>query len=209
MDAVAEGSAAKPPASRRYDLYFREGPSGGIVWRYRDAGITLSPAGMEWRTAGEHRFTDWSTIDTIRVQTGHIPKSGAFGSCEITFRNGRKLTVNNLNSWGSPDASRLDDYAEFLQDLHAHLGEADRQRIRFIAGMTEGRQLFGKAAVVIGGAFFVLLPLVLLVVTGEVKALFIMLGGAAFIVPAFRTVRRNEPRSYDPLRLDDDLFPHT
>ena len=209
MDAIAEGGVPKPPTKRHYDLHFREGPAGGIIWRYRDAGVALSAAGMEWRTAVERRSTDWSTIDTIRVQTGHIPKSGYFGSCQISFRNGRMLTVTSLDSWGRADPGRYDDYAEFLQDLHAHLGEPDRKRIRFVAGMTEGRQMFGKVAVFIGGAFFILLPLVLLVITGEIKALFITLGGAAFIVPVYRTMKRNEPRTYDPAHLDDDLFPHT
>ena len=209
MDAIAEGSAPKPPTKRHYDLHFREGPAGGLVWRYRDAGVALSPTGMEWRAQGQQRFTDWSTIDTIRVQTGHIPKSGYFGSCQITFRNGRMLTVNSLDSWGRADPGRYDDYAEFLQDLHAHLGDADKKRIRFVAGMTEGRQMFGKVAVFIGGAFFIALPLVLLLITGEIKALFITLAGAAFIVPAFKTMKKNEPRTYDPARLDDDLFPHT
>jgi hypothetical protein len=209
MDAVAGDSAPKQQVRRHYDLYFREGPGGGFVWRNRDSGVTLSPTGMEWRSRGQQRFTDWSTIHQIRVQTGHIPKSGYFGSCEVTFRNGRKLTVTSLDSWGSADTGRLDDYAEFLQDLHAHLGEADKKRIRFVAGMTEGRQIFGKVAAVIGGAFFVLLPLVLLLITGEIKALFIMLGGAAFIFPVFRVMKRNEPRTYNPDHLDDDLFPHT
>jgi hypothetical protein len=119
------------------------------------------------------------------------------------------LTVTSLDSWGSADAARLDDYAEFLQDLHSHLGEADKKRIRFIAGMTEGRQMFGKVAVFIGGAFFILLPLVLLLITREIQALFITLAGAAFIIPAFKTMKKNEPRTYDPDHLDDGLFPHT
>ena len=208
MDAIAEGDP-KSGTKRHYDLHFREGPAGGFVWRYRDSGITLSPAGMEWRAEGQQRFTDWSTIDTIRIQTGHIPKSGYFGSCQVTFRNGRMLTVNSLDSWGRADPGRYDDYAEFLQDLHAHLGEADKKRISFVAGMTEGRQLFGKVAVFIGGAFFIVLPLVLLLITGEIETLFITLAGAAFIIPAFRTMRKNEPRTYNPDRLDDDLFPHT
>lgn len=209
MEADVPGNAASPQQRRHYDLHFREGPAGGLVWRYRDAGIFLAPEGMEWRTAGQRRYSDWSTIDTIRVQTGHIPKSGYFGSCEIGFRNGRKLTVNSLDSWGSADASRLDDYAEFLQDLHAHLGEADKRRIRFVAGATAGRQVFGKVAVVLGGLMFVVLPLGLLLITGEIKALFITLGGAAFLIPAIRTMKKNEPRSYNPDHLDDDLFPHT
>ena len=209
MDAIAEGGASKPPAKRHYDLHFREGPAGGFIWRYRDSGLALTPLGMEWRAAGQQRFTDWSTIDTIRVQTGHIPKSGYFGSCQITFRNGRALSVTSLDSWGSADASRLDDYSEFLQDLHTYLSEADKKRIHFVAGVTEGRQIFGKVAVVLGGAMFVLLPLVLLLLTGEIKALFITVGGLAFIIPAFRTLKKNEPRTYNPDSLDDDLFPHT
>jgi hypothetical protein len=63
--------------------------------------------------------------------------------------------------------------------------------------------------VFIGGAFFIVLPLVLLVITGEIETLFITLAGVAFIIPAFRTMRKNEPRTYNPDRLDEDLFPHT
>jgi hypothetical protein len=208
MDGTAPGRV-ETPARRHFDLHFREGPGGGFVWRYRDSGVRLSPEGLEWYSAGQRRFTDYTTIDSIRIQTGHMPKSGYFGSCEITFRNGRKLTVTSLDSWGSPDHERLDDYAEFLQDLHAHLTRADKQRIDFIAGMTEGRQMVGKVSAVVGGLFFVVLPLVLLVITGEVKALFIGIGGLAFIVPVFRTIQKNEPRTYNPDSLDEDLFPHT
>lgn len=208
MDGTAP-TGVEAPARRHFDLYFRAGQSGGIVWRYRDCGITLSPEGMEWYSEGQRRFTDYTTIDSIRIQTGHIPRSGNFGSCEIIFRNGRKLTVTSLDSWGSPDDERLDDYAEFLQDLHAHLGRADKERIHFLAGATEGRQIAGKISAVVGGLFFIVLPLVLLVITGEVKALFISLGGLAFIVPVFRTLRKNEPRTYNPDSLDEDLFPHT
>jgi hypothetical protein len=210
MDAIVSGSFGKPSARpRRYDLYLREGATGGLVWRYRDEGIVLTPLGLEWTAGGVKRTAVFAHIRSIRIQTGNVPKSGYFGTCTITFRNGQTLTVNSLNSWGSPDEDRLDDYAEFLQDLHARLSQEDRKRISFIAGATEGRQMFGKFAVVIGGAFFVLLPLVLLFLTGEVKALFIMLGGIAFIFPAFRTLTRNEPRTYNPDHLDDDLFPHT
>jgi len=205
----ASASVSKPDDRRYYDLYFREGPGGGIVLRYRYSGMRLSPAGMEWESEGERRFTDYSTIEAVRLQTGHIPKSGYFGTCEITFRNGRNVTVSSLDSWGSPDGERLDDYAEFIQDLHGHLSDEDRRRIRFEAGGTAFRQAFGTVAVILGGLMFVLLPLGLLLYTGEAKALFILIGGAAFIIPAFRTMQRNRPRTYDPHHLDEDLFPHT
>ena len=98
MGAVAGGLPRdQPPAPRRsYDLHFREGPGGGFVWRYRDAGIVLTPTAMEWRTDGVARTTDYTTIHSIRLQTGHVPKSGTFGACLVTFRNGRTLTVNDV-----------------------------------------------------------------------------------------------------------------
>jgi len=210
MDVVAAGSpGTTPPPTRGYDLHFREGPARGLVLRYRDAGIRLTPTAMEWRAGDKPRTTDYTTIDAIRLQTGYLPKAGAFGTCIITFRNGRDLTVTSLDRWGSPDPERFDDYAEFIQDLHARLGDDDRRRIRFRAGSTEGRQIFGRIVTVIGALFFVGLPLVLLVLTGEIKTLFITAAGLAFIVPVFRTLKKNEPRTYDPRRLDDDLYPHT
>lgn len=207
MQATASAGATGP--RRHYDLYFREGPAGWFILRNRDAGITLSPAGMEWYAEGTRRFTDYSTIAAIHLQTGHIPKGGYFGACKITFRNGRDLTVTSLDSWGSPDASRDGSYAEFIQDLHGHLGDEDMARIRFKAGSSPGRQAFGTIAVVLGGLMFVVLPLGLLLLTGEPQALFITLGGLAFIFPAYRTMQRNRPRDYDPRHLDEELFPHT
>lgn len=209
MAASTSDDRPDEAARRYYDLHFREGPGGGIYFRNRDSGIRLSPGGLEWYADGEKRFTDYTTIDAIRLQTGHIPRAGYFGACEITFRNGRTLIVTSQDSWGSPDGERLDDYAEFVQDLHAHLSEEDRRRIRFNAGSTPGRQMFGTVSLVLGGLMFVALPLVLLLLTGEMKALFLMVGGIAFIFPGVRSLKKNEPRTYDPRHLDEDLFPHT
>lgn len=210
MDGVAVDDPGRPPAPpRSYDLHFREGPGGGIVWRYRDAGIVLTPTAMEWRTGGEPRTTDYSTIESIRLQTGYLPKSGAFGTCLVTFRNGRTLGINSMSSWGAPDPERFDDYAEFLQDFHARLSDEDCRRIRFLAGATEGRQMLARISVWIGVAFFLVLPVVLLLITGEIKALFLCFAGLALVAPGIKTMKKNVPRSYDPRHLDDDLFPHT
>lgn len=210
MDAIVSGSFGKPSARpHRYGLHLREGPPGGLVWRFRDEGVVLTPLGIEWTAGGTKRSMTYGDILGIRLQTGHIPKSGYFGTCMVTFRSGLVLTVNSMSERGYADDDRLDDYAEFLQDLHARLGDEDRRRIHFIAGNSAGRQTMLKAAVVLGGAFFVVLPLVLALVTGEFKALLLLLAGAGFMIPAFRTMRKNEPRNYDPGRLDEDLFPHT
>ena len=209
MDQVVPASSGESGAEpRRYGLH-HYGHRRGLVWRFRDEGIVLTPTGLEWRADGIARSLPYGEIDSIRLETGHIPKSGYFGTCTITGRGARMVAVNSLNSWGSADSERLDDYADFVQDLHARLGDDDRRRIRFNAGMTEGRQMFGKFAAVLAAAFFFVLPVGLLIWTGEPKALFLALAGAVFVIPTFRLLKKNEPRSYDPLRLDDDLFPHT
>ena len=91
-----------------------------------------------------------------------MPKSGYFGTCTITGRSGRRVAVNSLMPRALPIPERFGDYADFVQDLHARLDEDDRRRIRFNAGVTPGRQMLGPVAAFLGGAFFFVLPLVLL-----------------------------------------------
>jgi len=191
---------------RRYDLHHRGG-SQRVIWRYRDEGVTVTSNGLEWTAGGVRWAEPFADIVAIRLETGSIPRSGYFATCTVGFRNGVSLVVNSLDDRGLPDHDRVAPYVAFVQDLHARLGPEDRQRIRFLAGNTEGRYRFGIVATVLAGAFFVVLPLVLLAVTGESKALFLTLSGVVFVYPVIRTVRRNEPRSYAPERLTEDLFP--
>ena len=193
-------------APQHYDLHHREG-SQRVFWRYRDDGVTVKPEGLEWKAEGVRRTEPFSDIAAIRLETGSIPRSGYFATCTISFRSGDSLVVNSLDGRGMPDDDRIAPYMAFVRDLHARLGPEDRQRIRFLAGNTKGRYRFGMVAAVLAGAFFVVLPLVLLAITGESKALFLTLTGAFFVYPVIRTVRKNEPRSYAPDRLTDDLFP--
>lgn len=206
---VSERATDSPeePPTRRYDLVVREGANTGLVWRYRDEGVRLTATGLEWTADGTDRVKPFADIYSIRLQTGHIPRSGGFGACQIAFRNGLTLNVNSLSSWGTPDDDRRTPYIDFVHDLHQRLSAVDRKRIHFLAGVTEGRQMMAWIAVVVGGLFFVALPLVLLIVTGETKALFITLAGAFFIYPVLRATKKNEPRNYLPDRVDEDLFP--
>ena len=208
MATIVSGEPGERPATapQRYDLCHREGPRR-VFWRYRDAGVTVTPNGLEWTTEGARRTKPFSDIVVIRLETGSIPRSGYFAICTITFRIGAPLVVNSLNDRGLPDGDRIALYRAFVRDLHARLGPEDRQRIRFLAGDTPGRYQLGMVAAVLAGAFFVVLPLVLLAITGESKALFLTLTGAFFVYPVIRTVRKNEPRSYAPDRLTEDLFP--
>ena len=196
-------SAAGENAS--YPLCFRD-TEGRFILRYKYEGITLHSDGMEWtaETRAAQRYAD---IDAISLTTGYIARSGAIASCSIRFRDFSYLSVTSTNRFGTPDDGRNETYGAFIRDLHGRLSEADRRRINFHAGSTAGKQSFGQAVFVIAAAFFIALPLVLFFITGEWKALGLMFAGGVLVVPLWRTLRKNEPRMYDPLHLDDDVFP--
>lgn len=205
MESFASATSPAPPAY--YALFLREGSSYRFVWKMRNEGVALTPTGLEWTVDGIHRNLSFVEISRIHLRTAQVPRSGEFGVCSVLFRNGIELVVSTLNSWGTPDEGRIEPYISFVRDLHARLSEEDRRRIRFVAGNSEARHRFGVVIAVIAGAFFVLLPLGLAVVTGESKALFLTLAGGFLVFPVVRSLRKNEPRSYNPDRLDDDLFP--
>ena len=200
-------SPAAEAADRAYDLCLRDGPRRGIIWRYRDIGVRLTGEGLAWRANDIDRKLAFSEIDSIRLVTGYVSRSGDFGTCTIRFLNGGVLFVTSVNTHGLPDRGKNAVYADFVRDLHARLSAKDRTRIRFVGGNTERFQAFGWFAVALGGAFFVALPIVLAVITGETKALYLCLAGLFLIWPTLRIVRKNQPRTYNPDRLDEDLLP--
>lgn len=200
------GTATPADPGRRYELYLREG-GGRIVLRYKEKGITLGEDRMAWRADGRRAEGRYADIDSIRLATGHVPKSGPLGECRVAFRSGLVLAITSATEWGHSDEDRNGAYIEFVRDLHRRLTTGDRGRIRFEAGNTPGRQMFGRIALVLGGAFFVLLPLALFFLTGELEALGITAAGAFFLWPVLILIRKNEPRTYSPDRLDEDLFP--
>ncbi len=200
-------AAPSAPPAQYYDLTHREAGMGSVVLRYKDSGLTLSSNALEWMSEGARRGHRLHDIRGIRLVLGSLPQSGPFGSCEIAFSNGDLLTVNSLNAWGTPDQEKAPVYRAFLTDLHGRLSPEDRRRITFSAGNSQTRQTVGKVILVVSALFFIALPIVLLLVTGEIKALFITIVGAGLVYPLYRTVRANEPRTYSPDHLPDDLLP--
>ncbi len=196
-----------PTPPQDYELVHREGTGLRLVFRYHDDGIRLTPVGLEWSTEGAPRTAAYADIDSIHLALGSLPQSGAFGTCTIGFRSGDVLAVVGVTPAGLPSPERAEAYAAFVRDLHARLGPADRARIRFIAGNSEGRQRFGLFAVVLAVGFFIIMPTVLLLITRDLKALAVLLFGVPFIMPALKTFRSNTPRDYSPDALPEDLIP--
>ena len=194
-------------SSRDYPLVHREGEGLRVVLRFHDDSIRLTPAGLEWSTDGEQRSAPYGDIASIHLAVGNLPRSGPFGTCTITFNSGIVLSVMGTNTLGLPTPELGEAYAAFVRDLHARLQPADRARITFGAGNSEGRQRFGLFAVVLAVAFFVVLPIVLLIITGDIRTLGALLFGVPFVIPVLRTFRANTPRSYSPDAIPEDLLP--
>ncbi len=117
------------------------------------------------------------------------------------------LTIAGITSLGKPSPERAGLYAAFVRDLHAHLGAGDRARIQFLAGNSAGRQKVGLVIMAVAVAFFVVMPIGLLVITGDVRALVVLVGGGLFVAPALKIFRQNAPRNYAPEDLPEDLLP--
>ncbi len=204
---MASGDSPVQAPTMDYALVHREGEGLRIVVRYHDDGIRLAPAGLEWSTEGAPRTAAYGDIARIRLALGSLPRSGTFGTCVIGFSSGNVLTVVGVAPSGLPAPERAEAYAAFVRDLHARLGPDDQARIRFIAGNTEGRQRFGLFAMVLGVAFFIVMPIGLLLVTRDMRALAALFFGVPFMLPALKTYRSNALRSYTPDALPDDLLP--
>jgi hypothetical protein len=60
---------------------------------------------------------------------------------------------------------------------------------------------------VVAVLFFVATPVILLLITGDMQALWITLAGAGMVYPLIRSAKANEPRNYRCEYLPDDLVP--
>jgi hypothetical protein len=188
-----------------YDLALRMGPRR-FYWRLPYAGVWLRPDRMEW-AAGTKFERKYADLRSIHLSQGYVPRSGTIASSAITFRNGDLLTVTSATDRGLSDDGRIQIYRDFLLDLHARLSDDDRKCIAFTSGNSGALQMFGKITMVVATLFFVVLPLGLLIFTRDLQALYITGVGAFFVFPMWKVIRRNEPRTYDSRRLDEDLLP--
>lgn len=190
----------------RYDLCVRGGRRT-FVFRLRDHGIALDGTGLAWTQNGIERKESYADIASIRLRSMSLPKSSVLYTCAIEFRDGRQVTIMNASEYGNADEEKAPLYGSFVRDLHKHIPLSERSRIRFCAGNSENQQRIVWATVFIAGLFFVGLPLGLLLYLRELEALWILLAGAGFIYPLWRSATANEPRGYNCEYLPDELVP--
>jgi hypothetical protein len=177
-----------------------------MVLRMTDQGITPEADSLRFTRDGRQETRPYDDIVEINLAMNPVHKSAPMAQMTIRFRNGLLMRVINTTAWGNVDADQTQHYYRFKADLHERLvasGAADR--IRFTTGYTAGRAQGVKIAMFVAAAFFIGLPIILFIMTGQAQALLICLGGAAFVWPFYRASERNAPGRYDPRNPPDML----
>lgn len=194
----------KPDRADVFDLVVTDGERR-FVMRFDDAGIAPTEEALVFTRSGRWMSRRYGDIASVTISTHGVGPGGTIGPCIIAFRDGARTIVMTANAAGLPDASRVRVYRAFLRTFHERLVASGTSRIAFSSGYSEARLGGLTAALLAGAALFVLVPLVLFLATGEERALWLMIGGAALLWPAIKTRQQNAPQSYDP-RSPPDLL---
>lgn len=195
---------SEPPAetSSRYDLFTRDG-NARFVWRLTDRGTALEPHSIVFMRAGRWTrvpFADIASIGLSRQGIGRVQ----LAQCLITLRNGRRIVISNANARGVNDGRHDGPFRLFVDELHKALrANGAAGKISFVSGFTTARMNGLIVISIIASVFFIALPIVLVAATRDLKALWALLFGIAFMVPVWTIVRVNQPGRYDPANPPD------
>ncbi len=182
----------------RYDLFSHDGRKR-LVWRFKDEGVMVEDAAVAIMRSSRWERIPFAQIASVTLTSSVVGRSGTIGQCALVLEDGRRVVIGNGNDQGMADGQRDGPYRLFLRDLHQRLIESgEAPAIDFRSGYTPGRMNGLLFAAIIGTLFFVALPLVLLVISRDVKALVITGTGALFIWPAWRMIEANRPAMYEP-----------
>lgn len=191
---------------RDYGLFVRRG-AGGLVLKLSDEGVALAGDRLSWTVDGGEDSRPLSDISSVHLTVAHIARHGDFGSCQIGFGGAPPLQVVGSSAFGFPDDERNPVYAAFIRDLHGALATRPPGTVRFAAGVSEGRLQVMQVVLVITGLLFVVLPLVLLLLTGDLRMLAGALAGGILIAGLYGWAEKNRPRLYDPHHVPPELLP--
>jgi hypothetical protein len=189
--------------TKSYDLYLTDGQRR-LRWSVGDHGVTLNETSIAWSCDGQDHDAPYSTIVEVHLQSGTIGED-VVATCRISFIDGTVVATSSGRKGAAGDDEQAAIYRDFVQDLHGRLASLASSSIAFTAGYGEGRYKFGIGVMVVAGMFFLALPLVLTLITGDTKAFYTLYAGALLVWPIYKVVTANKPRSYDPRELPDDL----
>lgn len=201
-------TATEPIAqATEYPVYFVDGDTG-FYWSLDTYGLTLDDEGVAFTSERGFRKIRFSEIRSIRLLTtftGH--DSPSLGVCQIRFGQYRALTVLSGNARGVYDEEQRSHFLDFVHALHRGIPSADRKRIGFHGGVSEGRHMFLTAAMIAGAALFGILPLVLLFIAPSLHAIGVAMTAWGLCYGGWKIWEKNKPRHYSPDHIDEDLLP--
>jgi hypothetical protein len=199
---------ASPVADRKsYDLYFRSG-AAKFSWRNSTPGISLSEDAIVWTADGREQQARLGDIAEIHLQTGSVGRN-MIASCRLRCRDGSTLLIASNNGYGLQDDAHDKAYRAFVQDLHARLAARKDTQAAFTSGFSAARYRFGKVVIVVAGLFFLVTPVVLLLITGAWQMIWALFLGVSLLWPVYRVMRADAPRIYDPRQVPPELMPTT
>jgi len=189
----------------RYDLFTLEA-GARLVWKNSTRGISLEPTGLELKRGGRWHWLAYADISTVNLSTARVGASRVIGQCTLTLRTGQRLVITNTNAAGLSDGLRDTLYREFVRDLHRQLVESGAaELISFRSGFSRARITVLLIALSAAALLSIALPAILLLVTRDLRALWVLIGGGTLFAPAANLARSNRPASYDPDRPPDLL----
>jgi tetrahydromethanopterin S-methyltransferase subunit F len=196
-----------PGNSRTHDVYFYVAGGPRFLLRNPNHGLTVSDDAIVWTANGGAHAAPLGAITAIHLQTAALGNaSNVIDQCRIEFTSGPAITVSNASSSGLPNDAQTPLYRDFVRDLHARLAARGSGATRFTAGMAPWRYKGLLITMIVAGLLFVIVPLGITVVTGDLHGLVIMAMGASLCWPVTRLMMNNAPRDYAPGALPDNLL---
>ena len=196
-----------PENSRSYDVYFYVAGSSRLVLRNPNHGIVLDDTAIAWTKDGAACRQAYANIVAVHLQTAALGNAAnVIDQCKIEFVAGPAITVSNASSSGLPDKAQTPLYRDFVRDFHTRLTTHGRVAIRFTAGMAQWRYRMLFGTMIIAALLFIVTPIGLLLVTGDLHVLIPMAMGLSLCWPLTRLIMNNTPRDYTPDRLPEELL---
>lgn len=191
---------------RRYGLFVRR--SGGIALKHGDEGVGLHDGLLFWSSQKGEVARPLSDVTGVHLSVAHIARHGDFGVCTIALSGAQPLVVSGSSAYGFPEEERNETYRFFIGDLHASLaGVRPPGMVRYSSGASEARLRFVQALLVVMGLMMFVLPLTLLLLTGELSMIGATAVGGAFTWGYYGWTKKNAPRTYEPARIPPELLP--
>jgi hypothetical protein len=200
---VTEAAGSK----RRYALFVKRG-STLTFSKLRDEGVGIDGGLLFWQSGQREIARPLTDIVSVNLTTIHLGDLGDCGQCVISFAGVQALVVSGSAADRHAETGGNAVYRDFVRDLHASLIAAGHAgAVRFSAGMNLARIRFLKVMLAILGLAMVVLPIGLMLWTGELGLLGGTAFGIVFVWGYYNVARRNQPRSYEPGAIPPDLLP--